>query len=328
MNADPLVSIVIRCFNEEAHIGRLLKGITEQSHQNFEVIVVDSGSTDSTVEIAQRYPIRLLHIRPEDFSFGRSLNLGCAAATGDYIAIASAHVYPLYRDWLEKMLGPFADPKVALTYGKQQGTEESKYSERRLMVKWFPEESNLDQVYPFGNNANAVIRQELWRELPYDEELTGVEDIAWATRAMALGHRVAYIADATVIHHHNESLIRIYNRYRREAIGLRKIFPHEQLHLWDAGRLFLGNMISDYYHSIRDGVILGNLLSIPTFRLMQFWGAYRGFAVSGPVTSQLKRVLYYPNGPGRSSLPDPDTEPDRLIDYLGSAGSDRPNSRK
>ena len=104
------LSIVIRCYNEEEHIGRLLSGIMQQTVKDVEVVIVDSGSTDATLSIASRYPIRVVHIAPQEFSFGRSLNRGCAAATGDILVFASAHVYPLYDDWLEKLVRPFDDP--------------------------------------------------------------------------------------------------------------------------------------------------------------------------------------------------------------------------
>src|SRR5438552_9492978 len=98
----PKVSIIIRCHNEEEHIGRLLSGILQQTIKDVEIILVDSGSTDATLSIARRYPVRILHIAPQEFSFGRSLNRGCEAAEGELLVFASAHVYPLYKDWLEK----------------------------------------------------------------------------------------------------------------------------------------------------------------------------------------------------------------------------------
>ena len=104
------VSIVIRCYNEERHIGRLLSGIMQQTLSDVEIVVVDSGSTDATLTIAARYPVRVVSMTPEEFSFGRSLNRGIEAASGDHIVICSAHVYPTYRDWLERLLAPFADP--------------------------------------------------------------------------------------------------------------------------------------------------------------------------------------------------------------------------
>jgi rhamnosyltransferase len=310
-------SIIIRCYNEEQHIGRLLSGLLQQTVRDVEIIVVDSGSTDATLSIAARYPVKVLFIRPEEFSFGRSLNLGCQAAKGEFIVIASAHIYPVYEDWLERLLAPFADPQVALVYGKQRGNEATRYSEHQVFARWFPEASNLNQDHPFCNNANAAIRRSVWERLPYDETLTGLEDIDWARRVMQSGYKIVYVADAEVIHLHNESPRRIYNRYRREAIALKRISPQERFSLWDFVRLFAGNVVSDFYHAWHDRVLWRNLLAIPTFRLMQFWGTYRGFAQRGSVTSQLKQTFYYPNGLTRSPPTTTKPEPGRRVKYAG-----------
>lgn len=293
------ISLVIRCYNEAQHIGRLLRGIMQQTVQDVEIIVVDSGSTDATRAIASRYPVRLLSIQPEDFSFGYSLNVGCRAAQGTYIVIASAHVYPVYRDWLEHLLEPFSDPLVALVYGKQRGNEATHYAEHRVFARWFPEQSCRRQDTPFCNNANAAIRRDLWEPFPYDETLSGLEDIDWAKRVMQKGYRIAYAADAEIIHVHNETPKRIYNRYRREAMALKRIFPDERFGRRDFVRLFVANVFNDYVHARRDRVLWPNLKAIALFRLMQFWGTYRGFVQQGGMTHQLKQTFYYP---GRLSL--------------------------
>jgi len=311
----PQCSIVTRCYNEEQHIGRLLSGILQQTLKNVEIIVVDSGSTDNTLSIASRYPVKILSIPAEQFSFGRSLNLGCRAATGEFIVLASAHVYPVYKDWLERLLAPFADPRVGLVYGKQCGDETTKYSEHQIFAKWFLDKSNSNQDHPFCNNANAAIRRSLWERLPYDEDLTGLEDIDWAKRAMKLGYRITYVTDAEVLHIHRETPIRIYNRYRREAIALKRIFPEERFNLWDFIRLFTGNTLSDCYHAKYDGVLRRNLTGIFVFRIMQFWGTYRGFAQHGPVTSKLKQTFYYPNDLSRLKSKVVGPDPSRRIEY-------------
>jgi len=115
------ISVVIRCFNEERHIGRLLTGLLKQTLRPQQIILVDSGSTDATLAIASRFPVEIHAIEPEAFSFGRSLNIGCQAASGDLVAVVSAHVYPIYDTWLEELTAPFADSEVALTYGRQEG---------------------------------------------------------------------------------------------------------------------------------------------------------------------------------------------------------------
>ena len=179
----PRASIIIRAFNEAQHIGRLLDGIQKQTEQDVEIILVDSGSTDDTVAIAQKYPVKVVTIRPEEFTFGCSLNLGIAQAAGEFVVMASAHVYPVDENWIKNLLSPFEDAEVALSYGAQRGADTTKFSEHQHFYEWFPAESNFIQEHPFCNNANAAIRRALWEQHPYDETLTGLEDIAWASWA-------------------------------------------------------------------------------------------------------------------------------------------------
>jgi glycosyltransferase involved in cell wall biosynthesis len=288
-------SVVVRCYNEEKHIGRLLYGITEQTIKDVEIIVVDSGSTDGTITVASRFPVKIISIKPEDFSFGRSLNQGCGQAKGEFIVLASAHVYPLYVDWLSKLLAPFKDPKISLVYGKQVGGENTKFSEHQIFEKWFPDKSNFSQDHPFCNNANAAIRRDIWKQYKYDEDLTGLEDLAWANTTMQAGHSIAYQPDAVVIHLHDEKPLQIFNRYRREAIALKKIFPNEHFNLWDFIRLFLSNTVRDYQQALRSKSLLVNWADILIFRLMQFSGTFRGFSESTQISEQLKYKFYYPN---------------------------------
>jgi rhamnosyltransferase len=291
----PQLTVVIRCHNEEKHIGRLLHGIMQQTVKDLEIVVVDSGSTDATLAIASRFPAKIISIKPDEFSFGRSLNLGCSAATSDFIAAASAHVYPVYRDWLEKLLQPFKDSNVGLVYGKQRGERLTKYSEHQILSTWFPDKYNYNQPHPFCNNANVAIRRSLWVEVAYDESLTGLEDLEWAHRIMQNGRRIAYEADAEVIHVHNETPRQTYNRYRREAIALKTIFPKEHFTLSNFLSLYLKNVFADSIHAIKEGVFKNNWVSIPRFRLMQFIGTYRGFNQRGPITTDLARTFYFPN---------------------------------
>ena len=291
-----MISIVIRAYNEERHIGRLLEGIAQQNLGETEIILVDSGSTDATLEIARRYALRVVHIQPDEFTFGRSLNRGIAASQGEIIVIASAHVYPVYPDWLERLLAPFSDPQVALAYGKQRGNATAKFSEGQIFARWYPESSDLQQAHPFCNNANAAIRRSLWQLHPYDESLSGLEDLDWAHWAVGEGYRLAYVAEAEVIHVHNETPRAVYNRYRREAMAFKRIFPQEHFGLRDFLRLSLSNIFSDMWHAARQGVLFRSLGSIFWFRLMQFWGTYQGYRHLGPLTWQLRQTFYYPRG--------------------------------
>jgi rhamnosyltransferase len=307
------VAVVVRCLNEERHIGRLLAGLERQTRVPDEIVVVDSGSTDATRDIARPRVTKIVDIEPSRFSFGRALNVGVEAASADVCVFVSAHVYPLYDTYLEHLLAPFADPEVALTYGRQVGDSRTKYSESRLLLQWFPATSMRRQTHPFCNNANAAIRRDVWQLLPYDEDLTGLEDLDWARRAQEKGCVISYVAEAPVVHVHEESWRTVANRYRREAIAYKRIMDgRKHLSAVEATGLALGNTVVDFVHAARDGVLTRNLGSIPMFRFAQFYGAWRGSNQNDAVSDALKRRFYYPLDPARPEVPD---VPGRLIDY-------------
>lgn len=299
-------SIIIRTFNEQKFLPYLLDGIKKQTAADIEVIVVDSGSSDDTVLIAEQWGAKVVHINPQEFSFGRSLNRGIAAANNELIVLASAHVFPVYPDWLVSLIAPFEDPHVALTYGKQRGTDPTyvnsgipnttKFSEREIFNRWFPDVSDLDQSNPFCNNANAAIRKRFWNQRQYDENLTGLEDLDWAKWAKAEGYRVAYIAEAEIVHIHNETPAGVFKRYEREAMAFKKIYPEAHFNLYDLTRAILSNIFNDLGHSLRHGVFWSSVPSILWFRYCQFTGTYLGYRRSMEWNWQLRQTFYYPRG--------------------------------
>jgi rhamnosyltransferase len=286
-------SVVIRAYNEDKHIGRLLEGIRQQTIKDVEVILVDSGSTDTTVAVAESFGARIVLIPSAEFTFGRSLNLGVREATREFVVIASAHVYPIYPDWLETLLRPFQDKKVVLTYGKQRGPAFAKFSEQQIFHQWYPDGSKPRQETAFCNNANAAIRKKIWKENPYDETLTGLEDLAWAKWAKQQGYAITYVAEAEIIHVHNETPNGVFNRYRREAMAFKQIHPEAHFNLYDFVRLTITNIVSDLWHAARERVLWKNLASIFWFRFMQFYGTRTGYRASGLVTPQLRETFYY-----------------------------------
>lgn len=94
----PKVSFVIRTLNESFWIEKVLKTLLQQDYNNFEIIIIDSGSKDKTVEIVKRFPVKLIQIKPEEFHYSYALNLGISKAKGDYIAIISGYSIPISDD--------------------------------------------------------------------------------------------------------------------------------------------------------------------------------------------------------------------------------------
>ncbi len=292
--SSPRASVVVRCYNEADHLPRLLAELKRQTFRDFEVIAVDSGSDDGTLEVLAAEQLTLLHISKKEFSFGRSLNLGCSAARGEFLVFISAHCYPETERWLERLLDRFGDEAVGAVYGRQRGVAESHFSERQIFRRWFPDESVDDQDHPFSNNANCAVRRSLWEAHPYDESLTGLEDVVWADQIMREGWKLSYASDAGVIHVHTESPREIRNRYMREAITFQKAFPNEHFNVRDFWRLSFGNITNDWSAARREGVLVRNLIPIVRFRLAQFLGTYQGHHLRRPPSSELRRRFYYP----------------------------------
>ena len=304
-------SVVIRAYNESQYLPRLLEGIARQTIKDIEVILVDSGSTDSTVSIAEKHGAKIIRIPSAEFTFGRSLNLGLRSATRELVVIASAHVHPVYPDWLETLLRPFENERVALTYGKQRGPVTAKYSEQQIYHQWYPDFSKPGQETAFCNNANAAIRRSLWEKNPYDETLTGLEDLAWAKWVKDSGYAISYVAEAEIVHVHNETPRGVYNRYRREAMALRNIYPEAHFNFYDFLRLTATNIFSDLWHAGREGVLWKNIPSIFWFRYMQFHGTRMGHRETSLITPQLRETFYYARERKRKDGQKRDVEPIR-----------------
>ena len=288
------VSVIIRSYNEAERIERLLLGLAAQQAKPHEVILVDSGSTDDTVAIARRHVEKIVHIDKAEFSFGRALNVGIAAATGDVCVFASAHVYPVHDTWLQDLTAPLRNERVVLSYGRQSGNHLTKFSEHRIFERWFPADSVFPQQTYFCNNANCAIRRSTWEKHPYDEALTGLEDLAWAKAAQAAGGLIAYAAQAECAHVHEETWGQVRNRYRREARAMIRIDEHAHFTALDFILLLFANVVADLAAALTRGVFLREFKSILHFRYNQMLGTYQGYNDPPEITAQLRERFYYP----------------------------------
>lgn len=287
-------SIVIRTLNEERHLGKLLESIQQQTYKKWEIVLVDSGSTDATVEIAQRYTSNIYHIPQKEFTFGRSLNWGCLPAKGRYLVFVSAHVDPLTNTWLGNLVGPFDDPATGMVYGRQRGVKSSRIAEERDLQRTFGSTSKILIDEAFGNNGNAAIRKNLWLDQPFDEALTGLEDIDWARKIQQKGYRVYYAADAAVYHIHEESLRQVYRRVFREGLAYRRIFPGFRFDKVDLVKGLAYNVVGDLLFSVRSKTPLKKVVQIPATRVAGHLGLWKGLQYHKTLSKKLAVDLQCP----------------------------------
>jgi rhamnosyltransferase len=236
----PEVSFVIRARNEAARIGECLVGLqSQETGRRAEIIVIDSGSTDGTVEICRAHGVPVEAIPPETFNYGRALNLGARLARGHYFVSFTAHAAPADNSWLERLLAPLdASARIAAVFGRELPWPDASPLERaRLAIRFPPDErrytveglqgcvrETLLRSLLFSNVASAIPR-ELLLESPFPE-MAYAEDKAWAQTMLKRGYDIVYEPAARVYHSHNDTLLAFYRRQfkigqsKREVAGV------------------------------------------------------------------------------------------------------------
>lgn len=334
----PETSIIIRAFNEERWLPEVFAALDRQRYRNFEVLLVDSGSVDRSREIAAANGARVVRLRPEDFTFGHSLNVGIREARGSLIAIVSAHAIPADEGWLERLVEPLRDANTAMVYGGQRGHEISKFSEARDFERVFPtHRHDVDPDNPFANNANSAVKRSLWEVHPFDEGLPGLEDIEWAKYWMKQGSKVVYEPDAGVIHVHTETWAQVRRRYHREAMAARWVGIRLLRHIpGEAWREFRW-CAHDFWLAARQGHATRLARGILRFRYEKLLGTVRGIVDSRGISNPARRAEMFfqanfpvvvVNGPNRARLEVrsvPSLKPGEVlvrVSHVGICGTD------
>jgi rhamnosyltransferase len=216
----PAASVIVRSKDEEQAIGRCLQRIRAQSVP-VEIILVDSGSTDRTLEIAEPLVDRVIRIAPEDFTFGGALNTGAAAATADVHVAVSAHCFLERDDWIARAVAHFEDPRVAGCWGIRT-TPDGHVLTAPLVVEGA--ELRRTPMWGYTNHASAW-RASRWREQPIDEQLVACEDRDWFWRELEAGW--TFVADPDLwvsAGHRREAGVRaLFRRTRKEALALAQL---------------------------------------------------------------------------------------------------------
>ncbi|MFC1727900.1 glycosyltransferase family 2 protein [Nanoarchaeota archaeon] len=211
------VSIIIRTKNEGKDLQRVLDKIFKQNFKDYEIILIDSGSTDNTLKIAKRNKLKILNMKSEDFTFGRAINLGCQHAKGRYIVLVSGHAIPKNNSWLQELVTPLKNKEIVGSYSRQLPAKNAYNFIIRDMSKTFPNKQE-NKLIMFSNAASAL-KKSAWKKIKIDEKLLGSEDIDWAKKWLNKGKKVEYCPKSEIHHSHNETYEQIKHRSYREALS-------------------------------------------------------------------------------------------------------------
>lgn len=210
-----------------------------------ELIVIDSGSTDGTVEIARSVGARVYEIPANEFNHGATRDLGIGLAVGEFVILMVQDAMPHDLDLLTTILNPFEDPQVAGVYARQLPRPDADLLTKRNLnnwltgrtdrevrkiksAEWYESLSPMDK-YLFCNfdNVCSAIRKSIWLNNKFGEINFG-EDIDWAERILKSNYKIAYEPSAAVTHSHDRPLS---YEYKRTYVCHRKLYRQFRLHL-------------------------------------------------------------------------------------------------
>ena len=218
----PVASIVIPAKNEARNIRRCLDAIFSQDAAfPFEVVLIDSGSTDGTLDIVSEYDVHIHRIKPEDFGHGRTRNLGARIARSPTLVFLNADAAPRDPGWLRGLLHELQPVHVAGVYGRQVARPEAYPMERFFLDYWYGPhrrtqrmtDGRLDVDNVFFSTVNCAMKRSVWEAFPFDETIVMTEDQVWSRQAIEAGYTLIYAPELTVVHSHNYTLKQAFRRF-------------------------------------------------------------------------------------------------------------------
>jgi rhamnosyltransferase len=208
----------------------------EQSIPPLEIIVIDSESTDETVAIAQSLNAKILNVRRADFDHGGTRNRAAGAASGDILMFMTQDAMPCDNQLIEQLTRGLSDAEgddglPVMAYAKQLPREDASLLEKLSRAHNYPDQSHIREIHDveqygiktfFCSNVCSAIPKAVFENLgKFQEPVIFNEDLFMAAKCILGGRRVAYRAEARVLHSHNYSLKQQFNRFFDNGISMR-----------------------------------------------------------------------------------------------------------
>lgn len=244
----PYATVFIPTWNGGPLFERVLdRVLSQETDFDYEVLCIDSGSTDGTVDVIRsRSGVRLMQIPNESFNHGLTRNLGVREARGEVVALLTQDALPRDQHWLRTLVENFDDPEVAGAYCHQIPREDCNPFQKDRLRGWtagegrprrkrLAEPSAWERLDPFDryrlvafDDVASCVRRSVMEEIPYAKRQFG-EDVEWARRAVLAGHTLVMDPRAVVIHSHDNSILyefkRVYLDHQNlhELVGLHTV---------------------------------------------------------------------------------------------------------
>ena len=239
------VTIVIPVKNGGKLLGEVLHTICEQqTDYQYEVICIDSGSTDGTQDMVRAYGFKLYEILPQEFGHGKTRNLGASLGSGEFICFLTQDAMPASEYWLQNMIDAMKmDQRIAGGFGIHYPYPNCNLPDRQMLQEHFArfgaenkifflteknrkryiEDDDYRQFLAFFSDNNSCLRRNIWEKLPFDD-VDYAEDQFWARKILEAGYGKVYCPKAGVYHSHNYPLKAYGKRYYDDFKAMYRVY--------------------------------------------------------------------------------------------------------
>lgn len=283
---DKPVTVIIRSYNEMPHTPATLEALFRQQFTDFDVIAVDSGSTDGSPEVFKEWQNRVkgkfdfhfIQIPKSEYGHGKTLNMAIGKTQAKIAVLLNADATPVDEFWLERLIAPFdTDEKVAATFSRQLTRPGTKPLIAFDTERFFPpvrKDLNWRHMIHYSQSASAI-RHSIWKQRPYYTDAYASEDEEWAKWWIDRGYKIVYVPESQALHSHNYTLAQYRHRMYTEAVADMFVFPDLKPNLLRGFKGCVSMVLRDWLWCLRRGHILTMFYS-PVLRVTQQLAFYKG----------------------------------------------------
>lgn len=249
--SDPLISIVMRSFNEAWALKETLPALAAQDWKNWELIVIDSGSTDGSHELIHSIkPAHFVQITPQEYNPGRVMNHGMRLASAERVIFLNADATPQTDHWLRPLAEALADTRVAACFGRQIPRPDCQAVFACDYDRCFGPQRESAHWDHFFSMVSSGLRKGVWQQRGFREDLQYAEDDEYTRWCRAQGYAVPYVPESVVMHSHNYTPQQSWKRSFGDAHSIGKAWS-QRPDIFNWPRTVALGWINDVRHDLR-----------------------------------------------------------------------------
>ena len=232
------VSIILRSFNEAWALRETLPALQAQDFRDWELIVIDSGSSDGSVDLIRRAaPRHFIQILPQDYQPGRVLNTGMRMARREAVIFLNADATPQGPGWLRPLVAALQDSQAAAVFSRQLPRPDCRAVFAHDYDRCYGVQRESAGWDHFFSMVSSGIRRDIWERRGFLESMQYSEDDEYTRWCRSQGHRIVYCPESVVTHSHNYTPRQAYKRsfgeaWARSAMGIAPARPGALAPAW------------------------------------------------------------------------------------------------